>query len=256
MNNLFNPDNKFFAFMTKVANLIILNILCLICCLPIVTLGASVTALYYMTMKMVRNEETYIVKGFFHSFRQNLKQSIVINLIMLLLGLLLIFDFYFARKMSGTGTFYTVLGYVFLFLMLLYAMVLTYIYPMLAKFYNSVGRTFKNALLLSIRHLPQTLLMIAIAVIPPLAMIYGSAQFFSTMLMIYALLGFAVIAYINSTFLVKIFDKYIPQEETPESSEDANREVEIDASVFTNLKPTNVTKTEEIETTENSDDNN
>ncbi|MGN1184899.1 MAG: DUF624 domain-containing protein, partial [Oliverpabstia sp.] len=75
MNNLFNPDNKFFTFMGKVADLMILNLLCIVCCLPIVTAGASITALYYVTLKIARNEETYIARGFFHSFKENFKQA-------------------------------------------------------------------------------------------------------------------------------------------------------------------------------------
>ena len=77
MSNLFNPENKFFVFMGRVADLMILNFVCMICCIPIVTAGPAITAMYYTTLKMARNEETYILKGFFHSFRQNLKQGII-----------------------------------------------------------------------------------------------------------------------------------------------------------------------------------
>ena len=55
MDRLFNMDNKFFVFMGRVADLIILNLLCILCCLPIVTAGASVTAMFYVTLKMARN---------------------------------------------------------------------------------------------------------------------------------------------------------------------------------------------------------
>ena len=84
MGNFFSMDSKFFTFMGKVADLMILNVLCIICCIPIVTAGPAITAMFYVTLKMVRNEESYIVKGFFKSFKENLKQGILINLIMLL----------------------------------------------------------------------------------------------------------------------------------------------------------------------------
>mgnify|MGYP001019452691 CR=1 FL=1 len=87
MNNIFNPDNKFFSFMGRVADLMILNLLCIVCCIPVVTAGPAIAAMYYITLKMARNEESYVVKGFFHSFKQNLKQGIVIQIIMLLLGI-------------------------------------------------------------------------------------------------------------------------------------------------------------------------
>ena len=78
--------------MSRVADLIILNLLCIVCCIPVVTIGPSIAAMFSVTLKMVRNEESYIVRGFFKSFKQNLKQGIVINLIMLAAALLLYFD--------------------------------------------------------------------------------------------------------------------------------------------------------------------
>ena len=83
MGRFFNMDNKFFVFMGRIADLCMLNILCIVCCIPVITAGASLTALYYVTMKMVRNEESYIFRSFFKSFKQNFKQATVINLIML-----------------------------------------------------------------------------------------------------------------------------------------------------------------------------
>lgn len=65
MNNIFNPDNKFFSFMGRVADLMILNLLCIVCCIPVVTAGPAIAAMYYITLKMARNEESYVVKGFF-----------------------------------------------------------------------------------------------------------------------------------------------------------------------------------------------
>lgn len=69
MDRLFNMDNKFFTVMGRVADLIMLNVVFLICCLPIVTIGASLTALHYVTLKMARNEESYIIRSFFKSFK-------------------------------------------------------------------------------------------------------------------------------------------------------------------------------------------
>ena len=92
MDRLFNMDNKFFTVMGRVADLIMLNVVFLICCLPIVTIGASLTALHYVTLKMARNEESYIIRSFFKSFKQNFKQATVINLIMLAVAAILYMD--------------------------------------------------------------------------------------------------------------------------------------------------------------------
>lgn len=234
MSNLFNPDNKFFVFMGRIADLMILNFLCIICCLPVVTAGASITALYYVTLKMARNEESYIVKGFFHSFRQNLKQGIIIHLIMLVAGVLLAFDLYFSHMMQTQSGIYKGLSYLFMVGILLYIMLFTYIYPVLSKFYNSVKNTFRNSFLMSIRHFPYTLLMLVITALPIILMLFVSPAF-PFVILFYFLLGFSAIAYLHSTFFVKIFDKYIP--ETEEDASESSQE-EIDGSVFKNLQPT------------------
>ena len=157
MDRLFNMDNKFFTVMGRVADLIMLNVVFLICCLPIVTIGASLTALHYVTLKMARNEESYIIRSFFKSFKQNFKQATVINLIMLAVAAILYMDLRIVGNIDGTMS--QVLYIVFFAFGILYMMVFLYIYPVLAKFYNSIKNTFRNAFLMAIRHLPYTVLM-------------------------------------------------------------------------------------------------
>ena len=188
MDRFFNMDNKFFTFMSRVADLIILNILCIVCCIPIVTIGPSISAMFYVTMKMVRNEESYIVRGFFKSFKQNLKQGIVINLIMLAAAVLLAIDISICR--GTAGSLGKVLLVIFMMILVVYLMLFMYIYPVLAKFYNTIKNTFTNAFLMSIRHLPYTALMILISAAPALAFFIPSAQLQSTVILLLVLLRF------------------------------------------------------------------
>ena len=224
MDKLFNMDNKFFSMMGRAADLMILNIVFIICCLPIVTIGASLTALHYVTLKMVRNEESYIVKSFFKSFKQNFKQATIINIIMLLTAAVLFIDLRIAR--AGSGAMYKGLFSLFIAFALIYAMILLYIYPILAKFFNSVKNTFVNAFLMSVRHLPLTLLMLVISASPLLLMwlfAYVSyAQFTSILIMLFILMGFSTLAYWKSKIFVKIFDNYIPKDENDENDEEKN----------------------------------
>lgn len=217
MDRFFNMDNKFFVFMGKIADLCMLNLLCIICCIPIVTAGASLTALYYVTMKMVRNEEAYIFRSFFRSFKQNFKQATVINIIMLAAAALLYIDTNIAGKMGQPAG--KILGMIFAAFTLLYVMILLYVYPLLAKFYNSVKNTFKNAILMAIRHLPYTILMLLICACPILILFIPSFQIQMSLIMLVILFGPAVIAYGNSHFFVRIFDKYIPEESVSEETE-------------------------------------
>lgn len=217
MGRFFNMDNKFFVFMGKIADLCMLNLLCIICCIPIVTAGASLTALYYVTMKMVRNEEAYIFRSFFKSFKENFKQATIINVIMLIVAVLLYLDTNIAGNMGQTTG--KILRMIFAVFTLLYVMVLLYVYPVLAKFYNSIKNTFKNAFLMAIRHLPFTILMLLICACPILILFIPSFQIQMSLIMLVILFGPAVIAYGNSHFFVRIFDKYIPEESVSEETE-------------------------------------
>lgn len=215
MGRFFNMDNKFFVFMGRVADLAILNILCVICCIPIVTIGASVTALHYVTLKMVRNEESYIVRSFFKSFKENFKQATIINLIMLFVAIMLYMDITIAAGMQGTTR--KVLIVVFMAFAFLFVLIFLYIYPVLAKFYNTIRNTFVNSFLMSIRHLPYTFLMLAVTLLPIGIFYIPILQLQSIGMMLMTVLGPALLAYINAHFLVKIFDNYIPKEDSEET---------------------------------------
>lgn len=212
MSNFFSMDSKFFVFMGKIADLMILNFLCILCCIPIVTIGPSITAMFYVTMKMVKNEESYIIKGFFKSFKENLKQGVLINLIMLLVAAVLLIDI---RIMAAQeGTVYKVLYTIFLAFGVVYIMIYMYIYPVLAKFYNTIKRTFINAMLMSVRHLPYTFLMVLVTAAPFAIILFVPIDGVQSFMMLGGIMfGFSLVAYINSKFFVKIFDNYVPKEE-------------------------------------------
>lgn len=202
--------------MSKVADLCILNIICVVCCIPVITAGASITAMYYVTLKMVRNEEAYILRSFFKSFKQNFKQATIINLIMLLIGLVLYVDLNVSKAMQGgAGQIFQI---IFMAFVLIYFILFLYVYPVLARFYNTIKNTIKNALFMAIRHLPYTVVMVLIAVCPLLLLFVKSYQIQSTLFVLFLLMGFALIAYCNSYFLAKIFDNYMPKEEAGQES--------------------------------------
>lgn len=220
MSRFFNMDNGFFQVLSRIADLMILNIIFLITCIPIVTIGAAWTALYYVTLKMIRNEESYIVRSYFKSFKENFKQSTIMWLIALVLLVLLFFDYRIVNVMDGSIRQAMLIGLTVVALFL--AMILTYLFPLQSKFYNTIKNTTKNALLMSIRHLPQTVIMLVITVAAVLITFFNNWTI-SYGLLFWILLGFATIALANSWFLVRIFDKYIPkdeEEETPAPDEE------------------------------------
>lgn len=213
MGRFFSLDSPVMNFLGRVADLVWLNILYIICCIPIVTIGASTSALYYVTMKMVADEEGYITKSFFKSFKENFKQATVIWLIILLAGTIFFMDFRILNAMEGT------LGKVVYVLIcavaILFLFMTIYIFPLLAKFENTIKNSMKNAFLISIRHFPYTILLV-IGVIAPFILIY-----FVTALLPILFLGiFSLIAFYTSYIYRKIFSYYIPQEEAEADNEE------------------------------------
>lgn len=209
MTGFFNMDHKFFAAMSRAADLILLNLIFLVCCIPLVTIGASVTALYYVTLKMTRNEESYLIRSFLKSFRQNFRQSTLIWIILLLAAFLLGTDFAIIDIFSDTPI--RMLRYPLMVIVFFLAMILLYVFPLQAKFENTIAQTFKNALLMSLRHLPVTLVMLCICAVP-MALTLSHPAAFAYGIFLWVMIGFSLIAFVNSRFFVKIFDQYIPQE--------------------------------------------
>lgn len=246
MDRIFNMDNKFFTFMGHVADLVILNLLFIVCCIPIVTVGPALTALYYVTLKMAKGEESYIVRPFFKSFKENLKQGIIIWLIVLALIVLLVCDFLIMSQTSGS--IYTVVKYGLGIIALVVAMVSLYVFPLLAKFDNTIKGTFRNGLLMSIRHLPKTFLMLLV----PVAAIIITLLTEQTLcygILCWILFGFSLIALIDSKFFAGIFDLYIPKEEE-ENAEDLEGFAALDAMEKGVYPPSRAQLQDEEDTTE------
>lgn len=198
---IFGLDSPLMQALSKVADLLWLNVLTLICCLPIVTIGASLTALNYMALKIARNEECYITRGFFKSFRENFKQATIIWLSMLLLIVILVADFIIMSGGTETG-FGKVLWGVIMAVALLVAATMLYVFPVLAKFENTVFRTLKNALIMSLMQFPKTLIMLVAYAVPPV-LFFTVAQTMPLCIMF----GLSVPAWISAKLYNKFFKK-------------------------------------------------
>lgn len=202
MGNLFNMDNGFFRFMGKVFDMILLNVITLVMCIPIVTIGPAVTGLYYVTMKLVRDEEGYIIKGFFKSFKQNFKQGFILELIVALAAVIVYVDLGVTNNWLAQegGIWLKLLFYALIGFTMVAVVTVVYVFPVLAKFENPVKRILTLSMMMAVRHLPQSILMVVITVAAGVAVyVYPIAIFF--------VIGLA--AFLNSIVLRKIFDNYI-----------------------------------------------
>ena len=228
MNRVFNFEGPVFTFLSRLADLFWLNLLFIVCSIPIVTIGAASTALHYVTLKMAKDEEGYITKSYFKSFKDNFVQATVIWVIFLAILIVMILDLRIANGNNIADFFndpavsnvvIVAVGVMCIVLM----MTGTYVFPLLAQFDNTIKNTVKNAFLISIRHLPYTFLMIMITIIP-VALIW-----FSPARLILVLIMFSATAYINSKFFNKIFVLYMPaegvtEEADPQAAEDTDGE--------------------------------
>lgn len=202
-------DSPLMRFLTKIADLMVLNILFCVTSIPLITIGASWTALYSVTLKMVRDEEGSVSRSYFRSFRQNFRQATLLWLGVLVVLALLVLDIRVLNGMSE-GTAPGLLRVGVEILALLGIMVLQYLFPSLARFEASLADTLKNACMMALAHLPKTALMTA-AVVGAVWITLINNTTIAIGLMVWPLIGFALMAFGNSGILRKIFDNYVPK---------------------------------------------
>ncbi len=163
----FSYESKFSQLLLKLSYSCYLNLLWLICSLPIVTIGAATTALYYASLKLIREEENSVTRQFFRSFRENFRQATVLWLILLGVGLFLAGDGYilYHLRQSAEGSLavlWTLILAVVIAASIVYVIVLLYVFPLLASVSNTNRAMLKNAFLIGTHYLFATILVFAV----------------------------------------------------------------------------------------------
>lgn len=213
LQGIFNPDNRVMRFITKIVYTVYLNILWFIFCIPIITAGASTTALFYVTLKMARDEEGNIFQQFFRAFKENFKSTLKVWLIMLGVAIVLIFDGYVFYHMHFESPFWTILTAIYLVAVVAYLIISMYIYPLMARFDNTPLAMFKNSIMIGIRFLLCTIIM---------AIVYYVMAFIIVNVFTPAIVfGEGLCAYICSCLMINIIDRLSgTSEETLSDEED------------------------------------
>ena len=213
-------DSKFGQLFLKLSYGCCLNVLWLICCLPIVTIGASTTALYYTSFKIAKDEGSYITTMFFRSFKQNFKQATIIWLIMLVAGVAIVADAILLYRLRATSTgtiavIWTLLLAALFACMLAYVIVLVYIFPLLSIASNTTANMFKNAFLIGTHYLFVTLLIFFVHY----AMFFLVVNVFTPLI----IFGEGLCAVICAHFLLKILRPMLqdPNQEKPNEAAEA-----------------------------------
>lgn len=202
MKKLFDLENPIMQTISRLTDLLILSILWTICALPLVTLGASTAALYYVTLKMVEETDSSVCASFFRAFRQNLSRGTVLTLIVAAIAVFLLWD---RRILCELLPAYAgVIGMVFLILEAVFSMGISFLFPLLSRYENTVLGTLRNAFLLAVGYLPRAIVM-AVLNLAPLAVYLFAPNTFFRLLPAWFVFAPGVIAYFCSLLLKKPF---------------------------------------------------
>ena len=208
MSSIFAPDSALMRFLTRIADLMILNVLFIVTSLPIVTLGASLTALNFVTLRIASDTDRTIVGDYLRSFRQNFRQATLAGLVVAAVAAALAAWYLVVTELVTSPVAQFALLAVWYALAFLAAMAALYVFPYLASFEGTLGEVLRNARLLSLRHplaplavLVLTFLAAVVTIFSPQATGYG---------LLWLLIGFAGLAYLGALLFARVFARYAP----------------------------------------------
>lgn len=208
---MFQSDNLLSRVLTKVFDLCLLNILFLITSLPIFTIGVSLSALYTVTLAMSKNEESPVFKMYFRMWKQNFKKGMIAGLILLGIVALLIFDMWiWWNSRISYRMFFMIATLVLLSLVI---MVSNWVFPLIAKFENSVKNMFKNAMIFSMRYAIVSFCM-GIVMVGYMALIL---KYFVVVLPLFFLFGVILLVYPWTLYVNLRFERYLNEQKERES---------------------------------------
>lgn len=190
------------AFLNKMTDLILLNVIWLIACIPVVTIGAATTAMYYVCIVSIRQGDGYVVKRFLTSFKKNLKQATIIWMFILILGIIMGLDLLFWYRLGTRfGKIMFCISAIVEFALIIISL---YVFPVLAKLEGKISNTIKNAAAFAVGYFPYTLVLMLLtggfiwANLVSIGM--NAISFF---------IGFALLVYLKSFFIYKVMMNHI-----------------------------------------------
>ena len=211
MGNIFRWDSPFMQKVAKVGNLILLNILWILCSIPVLTMGAATAALYHMVFQYQTADEDTVFKPFFRAFAKNFIQATLLWLPTLAVTALLILDLRYLFAFGGN----TLMWVVIIVASVIFLMLQTQLLPQVARFENKLGTVIKNAALLTILHMPSAFLMAALNILP-IIIFFAFPVMFMRWLPLWIGIWFSLVAYMNGRMLLKQWAKHMPQNEEME----------------------------------------
>lgn len=204
--NFFNEDNFLNIALNKIGDIIVCNLLFILCCIPIVTIGTSITALYHCMMRSVKGNLNGAAKTFFRAFKDNFRQSLTVWVLFLALLIVLMLNIRFLS--AQTGSLSQALLYLSQGVAVLVVIGALYIFPVIATFSNTLKNLIRNSYIFAFMHFPSTLL-IAVITILPMYMTYQDLRLLPLYTCCWFFFGFGLTALLNSHILYRFFKNYL-----------------------------------------------
>lgn len=206
MKDLFNLESPLMQMLTRIGDMILLNVLFLLCSIPVITLGASLAAMNKMLQEIVYDSDSSTVKGFFRAFKANFRQATVVWLIVLLIIASLFCDYLLIITFfSGSEAVRWMLGLLAVLAVLVLSVV-SYMVPMLVRYDSRLKQHVNNAIILVFLKLPRTIGLLALNLLPLIILALSLNVFIQT-LIFWVFIGFAFTTYMGTLLLKPVFDE-------------------------------------------------
>lgn len=206
MSKLFDHDAPLMQVMIMIGNMIVLNILWLVCCIPVITAGAATTAVYYTMYQYATDGSEAVFKPFFKTFIKEFKQSTLLWLLLLAIGGVLVCDIWFLASVPQFRALWVVLG----LLLFLYAIALTHSFAILGRFDTTIKTALKSCYLVFVMNFWRSMLVLLLSAAPILIVIFMPYQVLNT-LPVWVGVAFGVIFYFNARIFIKSFERIAPK---------------------------------------------
>ncbi|MDE7055194.1 MAG: YesL family protein [Oscillospiraceae bacterium] len=204
MKNLFNLDNPVFQTLARLADLVLVTVMTLVCCVPVVTIGPALTALHKTVYDLTLERCTGTARTYFRAFRGNFKQGMISGIAALVATASLACDFLLLKLYYQDGA-YTVLACLLILLTFLTLGLTAYLFPLIARYENSLREHFQNALILLVRFLPRTIAMVFLHLLPLLLLLFAPSVLLYT-IPFWVFMGLGFLAQADAYLLKPVFD--------------------------------------------------
>lgn len=204
VGGIFQYDGPVAKWLMRICDLVTLNVLTVLCCIPIFTAGASVSAMHYCTMKMSRDEEGGLLRDFFHSFRNHFGQSVALTAVYLLTGGITLLGIYIFNHVElGVWDSFKYILHVGL---IIHFVLFTYAFPVFARYDNTVRNTLRNSCILAMRF-PLNSIVVTLTNGLPWILCFMWPLVFQRIFFLWFFIGFALQSWWTAGLFRRVFDQ-------------------------------------------------